>query len=263
MSPPTSAKRLFQPIIGNRCCAASSTSRGRCSPKSGEARITKPSAWAMCAAANALSKSSALRTSTTCRRTSRAGAACSRGLRWFAVPVVSHRTATRERLGTASLSSSSHLPLNAPVWKDRPVMLPPGQAGHKPVLIRIIHTRHHNGDGAGGFPGGLHALWSIDHQDVHLEADELRRQLGEAIEASLGPSYLQVNVLSFNIAKVAEPLLEFFEASEPRFVGLTAVVKETDLRDLRARLRLGGKWRYKHAENERDDAHNGTEPHGG
>ena len=93
-------------------------------------------------------------------------------------------------------------------------MLPPGscQAGHKPVLIRIIHARHHNGDGAGGVPGGPDALWPMDHQDVHREADELRRQLGEAIEAPLGVAHLQEDVLSFNIAELAQPVPEFFEA---------------------------------------------------
>src|SRR5262249_54077052 len=81
MSPPASAKRLCQPIIGNRCCAASSTSCGRCSPKSGEASITTPSAWAVCAVANVLANSSGLPTSITCRCTPKTGAACSRVLR--------------------------------------------------------------------------------------------------------------------------------------------------------------------------------------
>jgi hypothetical protein len=45
--------------------------------------------------------------------TPRAGVACCRVRRWFAVPVVSHRTATRARLGRASLSNSRHLELNS------------------------------------------------------------------------------------------------------------------------------------------------------
>jgi hypothetical protein len=80
----------------------------------------------------------------------------------------------------------------------------------------------------------------MDHQDVYLAADELCRQLGEAIEALLGPAHLQENVLSFHIAKVVQPVPECFEGSEPRLLGLADFAEEPNPRDLRAWLRLGG-----------------------
>jgi hypothetical protein len=62
---------------------------------------------------------------------------------------------------------------------------------------------------------------------------------------------------------VAQPLPEFFEAPGPRFIGQAGVAEDADTRHLPWRLCLDSRWRYKHAEGERDDAPNGTEPHGG
>jgi hypothetical protein len=121
------------------------------------------------------------------------------------------------------------------------------------VLIRIIHARHHNGDGAGGVPGSPDALWPIGHQDVHLAADEIRRQPSEAIEVPFRPSDLQEDALAFNIAKVAQPLPECFKAPELWFVSLTAVVQETDLRDLRAWLRLDEQRRHEEAQHQQSE----------
>jgi hypothetical protein len=43
--------------------------------------------------------------------------------------------------------------------------------------------------------GGPDALGPMDHQDVHWEADQLRRQRGEAIEVPFGVAHLEEEVL--------------------------------------------------------------------
>ena len=76
----------------------------------------------------------------------------------------------------------------------------------------------------------------MDHEHVHGEADKLGSELREALVTFFGPAHLQAEVLSFNIAKVAQPVPEFFEVSESRYIGLAGVAGDTDPWDLRAWL---------------------------
>jgi hypothetical protein len=57
------------------------------------------------------------------------------------------------------------------------------------------------------------------------------------------------------------PLPEFVQAPLGGGIGLTAVAQETDLRDLRAWLRLGNKRRHKDAQGEDDEIPHGAEPY--
>jgi hypothetical protein len=102
----------------------------------------------------------------------------------------------------------------------------------------------------------------MGHNDVHLEADELRGQFSEAIGALLCVSHLEEDVLSFTIAQLAQPVPEFFEAPLSGFIGLTGVAEEANTWHLLWRLCLGGKWRYKYAKGECDDTPDGVAPHG-
>jgi hypothetical protein len=102
----------------------------------------------------------------------------------------------------------------------------------------------------------------MGHNDVHLEADELRGQCSEAVGVLLGISYLEEDVLAFNIAQLAQPVPEFFKASLSGFIDLTGVAEDADTRHCPWRLCLDGKWRYKDAKGERDDAPESAAPHG-
>ena len=68
--------------------------------------------------------------------------------------------------------------------------------------------------------------------------------------------------MAFNIAEIAQPLSEFFEAPLSGFIGLEGVAEEADTRHLRWRLCLDSKWRYKHTQGERNKAPDSAEPHG-
>ena len=101
----------------------------------------------------------------------------------------------------------------------------------------VIDARDDNRESGGQVPGGRGAVDPVDHQHVHREADVVRRQLGGAVEVLLRPADLQEQVLALHITQLAQPLAEFAEASEPGFIGLSAVAEEADPRHLRWRLR--------------------------
>jgi hypothetical protein len=103
----------------------------------------------------------------------------------------------------------------------------------------------------------------MDHEHVHGEADELGSELSEALEAFFGPAHLKAEVLSFHIAQVAQPVPEFFEVPESRFIGLVKVAKDTDPWDLLAWLRLDDQRRHKDAQDKRDHVSSGTAPQDG
>ena len=48
------------------------------------------------------------------------------------------------------------------------------------------------------------SLRSHRNDDVHLELDQLGRQVGEAVEPSFGPSGLEGDVLPFHVAELAQ-----------------------------------------------------------
>jgi hypothetical protein len=100
-------------------------------------RLETAPARFLVAAAKAPSSSPWPRTSTTLSCSPRTVAAASTSLNERRAPgnPGSHRTVTRERLGTASLRSCRRLPVTSVLWTVTPVMLPPGRArlATKPV----------------------------------------------------------------------------------------------------------------------------------
>jgi hypothetical protein len=103
----------------------------------------------------------------------------------------------------------------------------------------------------------------MDHQDVHREADELRRQLREAIECPLGVAHLQADILALDIAELAEPLPEFVKAPLEGDIRLTAVAQETHQRDRRVRLRGRHQRHAEDAQGQGDDGSDGGALHDG
>jgi hypothetical protein len=88
---------------------------------------------------------------------------------------------------------------------DSPVTFPPRprQAGHKPVLLRIVYARHDDRDRAGRRHGRPDTRDPMRHNDVYLEADQLGRKRRKALEFELCPADLHSNVLAFHVAKLA------------------------------------------------------------
>ena len=93
-------------------------------------------------------------------------------------------------------------------------MLPPGRArlATKPSRHRINNARHDDGDRPRRLLRRLDRGRGVRHDDVHLEVDQLGRQIWEPAVLTLGPSGLDGEVLPFNIAQVAQALAERPEA---------------------------------------------------
>src|SRR6266446_1885354 len=78
-----------------------------------------------------------------------------------------NRTPIRVALGTASLSNSSLFVTSS------------GKKNDEPRRHRIAGDRHHDRDRAGGLLGRLGPRRPVRDDEIHLEADELSRQLGK------------------------------------------------------------------------------------
>jgi len=61
----------------------------------------------------------------------------------------------------------------------------PGKADHKPSSYGVTSRRHNDRDRAGGVLGGKRRGRAPGHDDIHLETDQLSREVGKP----LGPSF--------------------------------------------------------------------------
>src|SRR4029450_12023613 len=120
------------------------------------------------------------------------------------------RTATRDTFGRVSLTSSIHLPGSSSFWVANPVAFPPGRAHDKGERYRVGDDRHHDGDRGRRLLGSQGGLAGRD-DDVHLEADQLGGEVWEPFDSSLRPPVLDGYVSPFDIAELAESLLERFD----------------------------------------------------
>ena len=97
------------------------------------------------------------------------------------------------------------------------------------------------------------------HDDVHLDAHQLGRGLGEPLTLALAEPVFEENVSSFHVSTLPHP---FFEGRrEVPGARRGAYLENPDPRDLRARLRGGGEWRREHADGQRDDQREHGPPH--
>ena len=115
-------------------------------------------------------------------------------------------TATRESLGTISLSSSSRFPASSGTIWDNPVTLPPGRArlSTSPARNRVTRSHHNDRDSPGSFFGSQSIGSSGSDDDVNLETDEIGREVREAIVSTLRIAVLDADVLSLDPSEVAE-----------------------------------------------------------
>jgi hypothetical protein len=85
-----------------------------------------------------------------------------------------------------------------------------GEARDKGERYRIGDDRHHDRDRDRRLLGSQGGLAGRD-DDVHLEADQLGREVWEPIASSLGKPVLDTDVTTFDITELAEALLKGFD----------------------------------------------------
>ena len=127
-------------------------------------------------------------------------------------------TAMRVLWGTVSLRSLQPLAgeLRHQDAQARDVPPRPRQAGDEPLPHRIRGARHHDRDRARGVLGSAGRGGASCHNHVHLEPDQLGRQVGEPLVLPLRIAVLNDEVLALDIAEVAQTLPEGLQ----RWIGI-------------------------------------------
>src|SRR5262249_61044584 len=134
-----------------------------------------------------------------------------------------------------------------------------GEARDEPLPDGITDSHHNDGDRLGRLLGRQHRWRRHGGYDVHLEADQLGREVGEPLVLPLRPSVLHDDVLALDIAQVAQPLLEGLAICTANKRG--ARTEPADPVYLSRRRRLGGERRHEEAEGGDDDEPTGAVPH--
>ena len=98
-----------------------------------------------------------------------------------------------------------------------------GEARDKGERYRVGDDRHHDRDRDRRLLGSQGGLAGRD-DDVHLEADQLGREVWEPIASSLGKPVLDTDVTTFDITELAEALLKGFD----KRIGRRAAEEHTD-----------------------------------
>ena len=78
--------------------------------------------------------------------------------------------------------------------------------GDQPTPDGIANNEHDNRNRLGCVPGCQRRGRGIRSDDINLQANQLRCEVGEPIEVSLGPAPLDDDVVSVNIAELAQPV---------------------------------------------------------
>ena len=146
----------------------------------------------------------------------------------------SYRTATRASLGTASLSSSSRFPPSSLPMFVMPVTLPPGRARLSMACLDRIgpNAQHNDGNRLGRILAARISGSPPYHDDINLETHQVGRKLREPIALSLRIAVLDGDVLSFDVAKLAQ--------SQPNCLGTGGIASwiESPIDSLCAELSL-------------------------
>jgi len=108
------------------------------------------------------------------------------------------------------------------------------------VFDRVTRRREHDRDDRCRLLGSHHWQCSGGENDVDLEADELGRNLGEALLASLAPAILDSDSAAVDPAKLAQPLRKRGDPFAAR--GTRALPQEADGRQLACLLRARREW---------------------
>ena len=85
------------------------------------------------------------------------------------------------------------------------------KAGDQSTAQGINHERHDDRDRFGHLLGRAGRCSTHCHDDVDLQMDEVSRESGVPIILAVGPSGLESDVLTFDIAQLAQALAEGFE----------------------------------------------------
>jgi hypothetical protein len=73
---------------------------------------------------------------------------------------------------------------------------------------RVIGRREDNGDCFGRVLGRLNGQGSIGNEDIDFESNQLGSELRIPLRLSFGISVIKSDILSFNVAKLAETSLQ-------------------------------------------------------
>src|SRR5262249_26435062 len=103
----------------------------------------------------------------------------------------------------------------------------------------------------GGALGGRDSLRCPRYDEVHLEPDQLGRQVGQPVDPILRISIVDDNILALNPPELAQPLPERVEQGRP--IGRGRQTKKTYPRHLSRLLRVGRKRRGEEAESASDE----------
>src|SRR5262249_29602923 len=126
------------------------------------------------------------------------------------------------------------------------------QGRDEPEPNRIVTTGNHDdGDRLGGVLGCCGCWQRLRYDDVHLEPDQLCREVGQPVELTLRISIVDDNILTLNPPALTQPLPERVE--EGRHIGRGPPPKKTYPRHLPRRLRLGDERRGEKGETARDE----------
>src|SRR5207302_10087297 len=106
---------------------------------------------------------------------------------------------------------------------------------------RSANGKRDDGDRLGGVVGWRHSLRPPRYDEVHLEPDQLGRQVGQPVDPTLRISIVDDNILALNPPELAQPLPERVEVGRP--VGRGRQIKKTYPRHPPRLLRFGGQRR--------------------
>src|SRR5499426_197747 len=121
------------------------------------------------------------------------------------------------------------------------------EARDEPGTNRIANGNHDDRDRPGGVLGCRRYLRPRRCDDeVHLEPDQLGRQVGQPVDPILRISIVDDDILALNPPELAQPLPERVEQGRP--IGTGREAKKTYPRHLSRLLRVGGERRGEEAE---------------
>src|ERR1700704_524684 len=121
----------------------------------------------------------------------------------------SRRTATRDKRGAISLSTSSNFPPMLYSNTVKPVVLPPGRARLATKPPDWIGDRHEHDRNRAGYLLQRRYAWGAHAQDdVGCKRDQFRRAFADAIGVGSAPAILDAHVAAVGPAQLLQSLQE-------------------------------------------------------
>src|SRR5262249_22989404 len=134
------------------------------------------------------------------------------------------------------------------------------EAGDESVPNRITSARHHNRDRVRGMLGSADSGSAHSHNHIHLEPDQLGREVGEPLLTPLRRAVLNDEVLALDIPEVAQFLPEGLQVGlGSRETGTG--IEPTNPGDFPCWLRRGGKDHGEETQSQGDETPHRAAPH--